>query len=364
MIINSVEELYNKDIYVYGLAWQGKVITSYLTIMKKMPPKAIVVSDGWLSEKEYVTSDKTHIDVIEISNAANNADTEKSVFINAVLKETDVVENTLVTHNLTPYYLSDKLYSDMCANFMDWYFKSIDIDLTKEVLSFKNVRCYNPLFVDENLRVSSLIFGVMGDEIIPPLYQDYSITVDGAYEYGEVTCSKGDIVLEAGANIGLFSCYMAEKGCHVFACEPDSSALSVLKKQKTLYENIEIIDKGLSDKSGRLFFYESDNCSQSSITMPRGNVKKVSIDVTTVDDLIENGTLPGVDYIKADIEGAERDMLRGAVNTMKKFAPKLAICTYHYPDDKEVLEEIIKSANPEYVVEHKWRKLFAYVPKK
>jgi hypothetical protein len=68
-----------------------------------------------------------------------------------------------------------------------------------------------------------------------------------------------------------------------------------------------------------------------------------------------------IDFIKVDIEGAERDMLRGATNVLKTFAPKLAICTYHLPDDPMVLEDIILEANPKYKVVHLKMKLFACV---
>ncbi len=43
-----------------------------------------------------------------------------------------------------------------------------------------------------------------------------------------------------------------------------------------------------------------------------------------------------------------------------RFAPKLALCTYHFPDDPEVMERLILEANPEYVIEHKWAKLYAH----
>jgi hypothetical protein len=69
-----------------------------------------------------------------------------------------------------------------------------------------------------------------------------------------------------------------------------------------------------------------------------------------------------VDFIKADIEGAERLMLKGAQKTLARFAPKLALCTYHLPDDPDVMEKLIMEANPNYKIVHKWFKLYAYVP--
>jgi hypothetical protein len=51
--------------------------------------------------------------------------------------------------------------------------------------------------------------------------------------------------------------------------------------------------------------------------------------------------------------------LLGAKEILKKFAPKLAICTYHLPDAPQVLESIIKEANPDYKVVHLRHKLFA-----
>ena len=57
-------------------------------------------------------------------------------------------------------------------------------------------------------------------------------------------------------------------------------------------------------------------------------------------------------------------MLQGAREVLKKYAPKLAICTYHFEDDPIILEKIILESNPNYIIKHQWKKLFAYVEKK
>jgi hypothetical protein len=52
--------------------------------------------------------------------------------------------------------------------------------------------------------------------------------------------------------------------------------------------------------------------------------------------------------IKMDIEGSEKDALLGAVNTIKRAKPKLAIAAYHYAHDLWRLVDVIREINPEY----------------
>jgi hypothetical protein len=87
------------------------------------------------------------------------------------------------------------------------------------------------------------------------------------------------------------------------------------------------------------------------------------IAITTLDKFVEEQNLKRIDFIKSDIEGAERDMLLGARGVLKEFAPKLALCTYHLPDDPQVMESLILEGNPRYRVKHISKKLFAAVPR-
>jgi hypothetical protein len=49
--------------------------------------------------------------------------------------------------------------------------------------------------------------------------------------------------------------------------------------------------------------------------------------------LVIGGEIERIDYIKMDIEGAEVGALRGALASIHKFRPKLALSIYHRPDD-------------------------------
>ena len=80
-----------------------------------------------------------------------------------------------------------------------------------------------------------------------------------------------------------------------------------------------------------------------------------------LDDFIKEKGLKKVDFIKIDVEGSERYLLEGAEKTIKRFKPKIAVCTYHLKDDPEVIERILRTFVPEYKVIKKYRKLYAYI---
>ena len=116
----------------------------------------------------------------------------------------------------------------------------------------------------------------------------------------------------------------------------------------------------MSDYVGTAVYKIAD--SQGMLVAANNDDSKTeTVNVTTIDQFVSSNNIEKVDFIKADIEGAERNMLLGATNTLKKFAPKISVCTYHLPDDKEVLEKIVKDANPDYHIIHKYKKMYCWV---
>lgn len=189
---------------------------------------------------------------------------------------------------------------------------------------------------------------------------------EGVYCYtgvnGEdITIKKGDTVIDAGAWIGDFSAYAAKKGANVYAFEPAKKQLEWLEKTAEWNGAITICPYGLGEKSDTVAFdmkEEGNLICGSDMISENGNT---TIKIITLDSWVKEKNILKVDFIKADIEGFERNMLKGATWVLKNMQPKLSICTYHIKDDPEVLKDIILKANPKYKVMQRKMKLFAYV---
>jgi FkbM family methyltransferase len=190
------------------------------------------------------------------------------------------------------------------------------------------------------------------------------ILSDGPYTNNNFCITETDVVVDAGANMGVFSIYAQEfTNSKVYAFEPQKEAISYLEKNINLNNCnhlVSIVPLGLSDSCGVVGLSVSHGShSSSSIVLQRGDNE--IINSTTLDTWAKENHITKIDFIKADIEGAERKMLIGAQEILKTMAPKLAICTYHLPDDPQVLENIILEANPKYEIIHTRTKLYASI---
>lgn len=71
------------------------------------------------------------------------------------------------------------------------------------------------------------------------------------------------------------------------------------------------------------------------------------VDVYSLDKYLDKGE---VNFIKADIEGYELEMLKGGEYIIKQYKPKLAISVYHKPDDILEIITYLKKIVPEYKI--------------
>lgn len=70
-----------------------------------------------------------------------------------------------------------------------------------------------------------------------------------------------------------------------------------------------------------------------------------AVTVTSLDRYLDGAP---ASFIKADVEGMEMALLKGAAETIARYRPKLAICVYHYPSDIPQISSYLKSLVPAY----------------
>ncbi|MBQ4849015.1 FkbM family methyltransferase [Pseudoalteromonas sp. MMG012] len=155
---------------------------------------------------------------------------------------------------------------------------------------------------------------------------------------------KGDVVLDCGGADGDTAIYFAACGAKkVYSFEFLEKNINNFDKNlssnSSLANNISLVNKALWDKAGvQLAFEDKGNASTVSELSGDSNM---TVETITIDQFLEcEGNR--VDFIKMDIEGAELKALQGAMDSIKKYHPKLAICVYHKDTD---LIEIPKFIN-------------------
>ncbi len=163
----------------------------------------------------------------------------------------------------------------------------------------------------------------------------------------------GDIALDCGANVGISARQMLDFGAGlVVAIEPSPKNLEPLRRNlaKEIEEGRVIIyPKGVWDKDDVLELTEnSETDAMDSFVIRDAPKGVVTVPVTTIDKLVAELKLDRVDFIKMDIEGAEKQALTGAKETLQRFQPRMEISVNHLPDDPKEIPELVQKIEPAY----------------
>jgi FkbM family methyltransferase len=168
--------------------------------------------------------------------------------------------------------------------------------------------------------------------------------------YRATRIAPGSIVLDCGANYGTFTRRALRQGAaKVVAIEISPQAQAALRRtfaNEIRDGKVIVYGKGVWDKDAEL------DLRGDSVVLPREGAP-MRLPVTTIDEIVSELQLTSVDFIKMDIEGAEKNALRGAKTTLAKFSPLMAISSEHLPDDMESIPALVNDLVPgRYRMEH------------
>ncbi len=178
--------------------------------------------------------------------------------------------------------------------------------------------------------------------------------VEHVYHHPQVHVRRDDVVIDCGAHIGAFTRVALRAGAHlVIAIEPERANILAFKRnfeEEIKSGKVRLVEKGIWDSTGKLSLHLSSVGDSHSVVLPQNEGKDETIDVTTLDALIQHMKLSRVDFVKMDIEGAEQRALRGARQLLVRFQPRLAISSYHLKGDPAAICSIVWQAHADYLV--------------
>jgi FkbM family methyltransferase len=139
----------------------------------------------------------------------------------------------------------------------------------------------------------------------------------------------GAVVYDVGACAGfhtLFCSLLVGPTGQVIAFEPNPVCITSIHKQIDLNSDLPatILPYAVSDHSGIVHLDTSKPAGETFLTTSGG----VAVEARSIDALLDEGVIAPPNIIKIDVEGHEEQVIRGAMETLRKHSP-IILCDYN-----------------------------------
>jgi len=147
---------------------------------------------------------------------------------------------------------------------------------------------------------------------------------------------SGDVVIDIGSQYGNYTLDACSLGARVYAFDPNPKTYGTLKANLELngFDSHRLFNLGLWSRSGELSI--KDYAPHSDW---EGKFR-----ATTLDEWAELHGVNRIDFIKIDTEGAELEILKGGLNSIKRFKPKLLVEVHTFVNESllPAVEDFLK----------------------
>lgn len=241
-----------------------------------------------------------------------------------------------------------------------WFFKSKNNVSFYELIRFffkPTVHSVADRYI-KDIKMLEGNYGVTFKNLRALLFWPCQFPIEGIYQVTSETFDKNDwhyyqkkftevvneeVILDVGTAEGLFILSVINRCKRIILVEPNDYFAAALNKTFASYQDKVILHNVVvGSQNGEISFNSDSLSGRVDFKGNSGMLKRME----TVDHLTLN-ELP-ITYLKADIEGYEIEMLKGAENTIKKHKPKIAITSYHTENNAEEIISLVKGFVPEY----------------
>lgn len=214
-------------------------------------------------------------------------------------------------------------------------------------------------FMEEHAEDIFRVYARLADDVSKKIFSDvlaYKITGDVSHlektctapeeEYALLSEKTIQTAIDGGAYNGDTAAEMMKflpALSRIYAVEPDPKTFKRLQKFAADHENVLPIHAALWCEAGDARFSSAGNRNSSLIGASYEH-KDVSVPLMSVDMLAKER----IDFIKFDLEGAEREALLGSRETILRDRPALAISLYHRSEDLFLLPLLLDEMRSDY----------------
>lgn len=174
------------------------------------------------------------------------------------------------------------------------------------------------------------------NHIVKEVYYTFDDYTNGCvYERYDCKIENNDVVVDLGANIGVFTNYAYYKGAsEVISFEPNKVAFECLLRNKPV--GSKVFNMAIGDKIDHQKIYTDTYDNTMSATFLKTGDYYDDVSIYTLDYLFEKGIVNKIDFLKIDVEGYEKKVLDGINDYNLKKVKKISM-EFHanYLSDKD-----------------------------
>jgi len=179
----------------------------------------------------------------------------------------------------------------------------------------------------------------------PENYADFIINqINNDKIYLDYLKGNNLIILDIGANIGLFSLHCVDCAKKIYSFEPTPKHFELLKEFTNDFNVIIPVNIAISDSDGYIPFYLSDtNTTMNSIL--NKYEKEITVKGQSIISFLKENNIEKVDFIKCDIEGSEmialkEECVRPLFDIVDKWFIEVHATSHgNIPQNREVLKQ-------------------------
>jgi len=213
---------------------------------------------------------------------------------------------------------------------------------------------YNYLYIpdkDEPIKINKLLDPNYQPWLTKRMYED--IFIKKEYFHDKCVIDEDDIVVDIGANIGMFSRFAKFcKAKKVYSFEPHKENFKCLIRNKP--PNCKAFNYAIAGKDKLSNLYIDQNIGGHSLIYNNTNNTKtnqiVKVECRSINSLFEENYFEKIDFLKIDVEGAEYEILREITDENLQKINKISLEYHHFilgfkDFDKKIIQKFSKWFN-------------------